>query len=111
MKKFSAILVALFAAVSVLADSVNSGAVVIRVVDMDYKFVEGATVSLFDLKGAQIAEAETNEAGLVGFYNLVPGVFTVRVQYDPATALVSRTILVSGGVDVSVEIIQIPTHI
>ena len=80
MKKFSAILVALFAAVSVLADSVNPGAVVIRVVDMDGKVVEGATVSLYDLRGAKIAEAETNEAGLVGFYNLVPGVFTVRVQ-------------------------------
>lgn len=109
MKKFSAFIVALLATVSILTSSVNPGAVVLRVVDMDDQFVEGAVVSLFDLRGAKIAEATTNEAGLAGFYNLLPGAVVVHVEYD--LLLVTKTILVQGGTSVTVEIFQIPTRI
>ena len=112
MKKFIALLIALFAATSVFSSSVNSGAIVIRVVDMNDNFVEGAEVSVINVNGAIVAKSSTNEAGLVGFYNLIPGAYTIRVEYSPVpTAIVQIPVFINPGSEVLSKVIEIPVSI
>ncbi len=91
-----------------LFSQLNTGRISGAVTDQSGGAIAGATVSVIDVARGETRPLTTDGSGLYAAPNLLPGIYTVRVEFMGFQTLERQNVQVGAGGDVRVDVTMMP---
>jgi hypothetical protein len=98
----------LLLSVPLLFSQLNTGRISGAVTDQSGGAIAGATVSVIDVARGETRPLTTDGSGLYAAPNLLPGIYTVRVEFMGFQTLERQNVQVGAGGDVRVDVTMMP---
>ena len=100
---FGASLVVLLFSLALLAQQANFGRILGKVSDPSGAVLPGATISIIDTQRGLARTVTTGEAGQYNAPTLIPGTYTVRVEFPGFKTLDRQNVVVEVGKEILVD--------
>src|SRR2546428_13664509 len=100
---FGASLVVLLFSLALLAQQANFGRILGKVSDPSGAVLPGATISIIDTQRGLARTVTTDEAGQYNAPTLIPGTYTVRVEFPGFKTLDRQNVVVEVGKEILVD--------
>src|SRR5580704_10538357 len=91
-----------------LRSQLNTGRISGAITDQSGGAIAGATVSVIDVARGETRPLTTDGSGLYAAPNLLPGTYTVRVEFMGFQTLERQNVQVGAGGDVRVDVTMMP---
>src|SRR5438094_5259414 len=103
-RMFNASLVVLLFSLALLAQQANFGRILGKVSDPSGAVLPGASISIVDTQRGLARTVTTDEAGLYNAPTLIPGTYTVRVEFPGFKTLARENVVVEVGQEIRVDL-------